>query len=200
MRTRTARLAAVALVAGLLAGCSTTRITSEWTDPNAPREAFRKVVVVALSRDAALRRIAEDAFVQEVGAPTALAGYSVIPDDEVFDRDKARARIEAAGADGAVVFRLAGVEEQERWVPPSVYHNAWGYWGYAAPMVYDPGYLVTDQIVQIETGAYRVPTAALVWSARSETLNPSSAKDLADDVVRAAVKAMREDGLLPPAR
>jgi malate synthase len=92
-----------------------------------------------------------------------------------------------------VVFRLVGVEEQERWVPPTYYGNAWGYWGYAAPMVYEPGYLTTDRIVQVESAAYAVSNARLVWAARSDTLNPSNAKQLVGEVVRAVVERMRDD-------
>lgn len=197
-RSRASALAA--LLAGVVAlGCATTRITSTWRDPAVGPVQFRKVVGIALSQDATLRRLAEDEFVRTVGPGVAVAGYSVVPDDEVRDRDRARARIEAAGLDGAVVFRLAGVETQERWVPPTTYGSAWGYWGYAAPLVYEPGYLVTDQYVQVETAAYTVSDARLVWAARSETINPTSAHGLIDEVVRAAVAAMRKEGLLPAA-
>ena len=190
-------LAALATSGALLAGCASTQVTSVWRDPGMGPVQFHKVVGVALSQDASLRRLAEDEFVRAVGPSVALAGYAVIPDDEIQDKEKARARVEAAGADGAVVFRLVGIEQQERWVPPTYYGNAWGYWGYAAPRVYDPGYLTTDRIVQIEAAAYAVPTARLVWAAHSHTLNPSNAKQLIDEVVRAIVLRMREDGLLP---
>ena len=189
--------AAIAVAAALISGCASTQITSVWRDPGVGPVQFQKVVGVAMSQDATIRRLAEDEFVRAAGPAIALAGYSVIPDDEIQDKEKAKARIEAAGADGAVVFRLVGVEEQERWVPPTYYGNAWGYWGYAAPMVYEPGYLTTDRIVQVETAVYAVPTARLVWAAHSDTLNPSNAKQLVGDVVRAAVERMRKDGLLP---
>lgn len=186
-----------ATTGALLGGCASTQITSVWRDPSMGPVQFHKVVGVALSQDASLRRLVEDAFVREVGPPTALAGYSVIPDEEIQDEKTARARIEAAGADGAVVFRLIGVEQQERWVPPSYYGNAWGFWGYAAPRVYTPGYLTSDRIVQVETNAYAVPTARLVWAAHSNTLNPANAKELVDEVIRAVVLRMRKDGVLP---
>ncbi len=192
------RLAVGAVLAVAAAGlaCASTRITSSWRDPGVGSVQFRKVVGVALARDATLRRLAEDEFVRALGPDTALAGYAVIPDEEVEDRDKARTRVEAAGADGVVVFRLVGVETEQRWVPPTSYGHAWGYWGWAAPVVYDPGYLQTDRIVQVETTAYRVSDARLVWAARSETFNPESAEDLIAGVVRAVVDAMREEALV----
>ncbi len=190
-------IAALLFAVVLLPGCTATRITSIWKDPGIAPVQFRKVVGIALSQDAALRRLAEDEFVRAVGPPTAVAGYSVVPDAEIQDKDKVRARVEAAGVDGAVVFRVVGVENEERWVPPTYYGDAWGYWGFAAPMVYEPGYLRTDRIVSVETNVYQVQTARLIWAAHSDTMNPNDARQLIDEVVKSTVAAMRKDGILP---
>jgi hypothetical protein len=187
------------LALGAVVACASTQITSTWRDPAIGPVQFRKVIGIALSADDTLRRIAEDEFVRAVGPTIGIAGYAVVPDEELSDRDAVRARVQAAGVDGAVVFRLASVETQERWVPPTSYGNAWGYWGYAAPMVYAPGYMTTDRTAVVETNAYNVADARLVWAARSETLNPSNARALIDDVVRVVVANMREEKLLPPA-
>jgi hypothetical protein len=190
-------IAALLLAIALLSGCTATQITAVWKDPALGPFQFRRVVGIAMSQDTALRRLAEDEFVRAVGAPTAVAGYSIIPDDEMQNKDQVRARIEAAGVDGAVVFRVVSVEDQERWVPPTYYGDAWGYWGFAAPMVYQPGYLTTDRIVQVETNAYQVQSGRLVWSARSQTIDPKDAQQTIDEVVAQTVKAMRKDGILP---
>jgi len=198
-RDRCSYRSAVVFIAAIAAmSCTATQITSTWRDPGVGPVQLDRVVGVALSQDSTLRRLAEDEFVREVGAPMATAGYALIPDDEVRDREKARKRIEASGAGGVVVFRLVGEETRERWVPPTYYGSAWGYWGAVAPLVYEPGYLTTDRVVRIETNAYRVSDARLVWSARSETLNPKDAEQVVEEVVKAAVDAMRHDGLLPP--
>jgi hypothetical protein len=185
------------LAACIAAACASTKITSTWRDPAIGPVQFRKVVGIALSRDTTLRRLAEDEFVRAVGPGTAIAGYAVVDDSELQDKALVKQRVEAAHADGVVVFRLVGIDQQQRWVPPTTYGNTWGYWGYAAPLVYDPGYLVTDNIVQIETNAWDVGTARLVWSARSETFNPKDTKSLVTGVVDAAVTAMRKENLIP---
>lgn len=191
---------ALALFAfGVVIACASTQITSTWRDPAIGPIQFRKVVGIALSADGTLRRIAEDEFVRAVGPGVGIAGYAIVPDDELSDREKVRARVEASGADGAVVFRLASIETQERWVPPTSYGNAWGYWGYAAPLVYEPGYMAMDRVAVVETNVYNVADARLVWAARSETLNPRNAKALIGDVVRVVVEKIRAEKLLPPA-
>lgn len=192
------RLAIPLLALLLLAGCSSTRITSTWRDPALGPVQLRRVAGLALSADPTLRRIAEDEFVRAVGAERgAVAGYSLVSDEDLRDRERVQARLTEAGVDGAVVFRLAAVDERQRWVPPTTYGTLGGYWGWAGPMVYEPGYMTTDRIAQVETAVYRVSDARLLWAARSDTLNPASASDLIDEVVRAAVEAMREQQLLP---
>lgn len=199
MERRRPGLAIALLALGAVVACASTNITSTWRDPAIGPVQFRKVVGIALSADSTLRRIAEDEFVRAVGPSLGIAGYAVVPDEDLQDRDRVRERVEAAGVDGAVVFRLTAVEVTERWVPPTTYGNAWGYWGSAAPMVFEPGYMTTDRTVVIETNVYNVADARLVWSARSETFNPRNSRTLVDDVVRVVVAKLREEKLIPPA-
>jgi len=197
MRSPVLLVAVCAVAIAAAAGCASTKLTSTWRDPALGPLQFHKVVGVALSADPTVRRLAEDEFVRAVGPARAVAGYTLIPDEELRDRDRARARLEGSGVDGAVVFRLAAVDERTRWVPPTTYGSMWGYWGWAGPMVYEPGYLTTDQYVQVETAAYSVADARLVWAARSQTINPSSVEDLIGDVVDVSVKALRAEKLIP---
>jgi hypothetical protein len=192
---RRSRLACVGLAFAL--ACASTHLTSTWRDPGVGAVQFRKVAGLALSQDATLRRVAEDAFVKSVGPRYAVAAYALIPDDEIRDKDKVRARLEAAGVDGAALFRLVGVDERKTWVPPTSYGGFGAYYGWAAPMAYQPGYLATDRVVQVETTLYSVAQARLVWAARSETLNPKTAQETIDGVVSAVVAAMRKDQLIP---
>ena len=53
------RLAAGAALAAAALACASTRITSTWRDPGVGALQFRKVVGVALARDATLRRLAD---------------------------------------------------------------------------------------------------------------------------------------------
>jgi hypothetical protein len=196
MRSVAPLLLACAL--GLVAAaCASTKLTSTWRDPALGPLQFRKVVGIALSADPTVRRLAEDEFVRAVGPARGVAGYTLVSDEELGDRDRVRARLEAAGVDGAVVYRLAAVEERQRWVPPTTYGGLWTYWGWASPQTLSPGYLTTDQLVQIETALYGVADARLVWAGRSQTFNPASLEDLIDEVVQVTVAELRREQLLP---
>ena len=53
-------LAAIAVAAALISGCASTQITSVWRDPGVGPVQFHKVVGVAMSQDATIRRLAEN--------------------------------------------------------------------------------------------------------------------------------------------
>ena len=191
------------IAAGLLmaAGCSSTKLISVWKAPEAGRSPFTKIVAVAVSADSGLRRGAEDQMVRLIGAEKAIPSYSVVPDAELKDKEKAKERVKAAGADGALVMRVISVNEKTTYVPGSttyaVYYGSYsGYWGYAWPVAYDPGYIRTDEVVQIETLVYSVTEEKLLWASRSETTNPATVDALIKEVLVATAERMRREGLI----
>lgn len=189
----------------LVAGCSSTKISSVWMDTEVVPPTFQKVVVIVMGRDQNLRRLAEDTFVHSLprkvqGVPS----YTLFSGEVMPELSEVRARVNEVGADGVVVYRLVAVEKTGSYMPgvayatPYPYYGTFGaYWGYAAPVVYESGYRVEDQVVRVESNAYSVADERLVWTAQSETLNPGSAELLIDDVIVATMKRLREDKLLP---
>ena len=88
---------------------------------------------------------------------------------------KVREQIAASGVDGVVVMRLVYDENEVTYnagTYPGPYYSFWGYYGWAYPIAYQPGYLQTDRLVGIETNVYDVETEKLVWSGLSRTKNP----------------------------
>jgi hypothetical protein len=63
-------------------------------------------------------------------------------------------------------------------------------------MVYDPGYLLMDRVIRIESTVYSLTTEKLVWSALSETTDPNSSQKIIDDVVRLVIQRMRRMGIV----
>lgn len=62
--------------------------------------------------------------------------------------------------------------------------------------MYDPGYYVTDKTYFIETNLYSTNTDRLIWSAQSETVNPSSIDAFAKEYPEVLLERMVKDGLL----
>ena len=111
-----------------------------------------------------------------------------------------RKKVAERGIDGAIVLRIVAIDEQEQYVSgryvtdPS--YSFWGYYGYYWPRVYEPGYSVSQQIVTIESKIFSVADGKLLWSGISRTPQPESVKGLVDDLARAAVTQLQNEGLL----
>ena len=162
---------------------------------------FQKVVVLVLAKDTIMRRIAEDEFVARAAsnATEAVTSYSLIPEDELGDQDRVKARLDAANIDGAAVMRLVGSDSQVTYNPGSyvtAYYTFWGYYGYAYPMVFDTGYVTADRVVRVETNVYSVTGDKLIWTGLSESMNPDSAQQIVDDVVRVVVANLKSNGIV----
>ncbi len=189
----------IVLAVGLIAvvACGGTKLSGTWQDPNMAGVPFKKVIVLTLAKDKIMRRVAEDEFVNSLPKNTqGVQSYNLIPDDELKDEAKVRARLEKANFDGAAVLRLVGTDNQVTYNPGTIMYSFWGYYGYASPFVYDTSYVTSEQVVRVETAVYSMATEKLIWSGVSESMNPSSAKSVVDDVVRVVVTDLKRLGIV----
>lgn len=187
----------------VLSSCGTpTSFVSTWRDPDVKPLAFQKVLAVAFLPDEGQRRSAEDRMVANIKRAEAIPSYRILSREEMKDKDAARAKVEQMGIDGAVTMRFLGKDEKLEYVPgtsyygPSYYQPFWGYYGYAQPMMYDPGYYTQTQIIRLETNIYDLKGEKLVWTGHSETSDPTSLNDLIDSVARATGDELVKEGLL----
>jgi hypothetical protein len=197
------RIAIRALLAGLAAcalACASTQLKDSWRNPDAGPLRFHKVVVLAISDNATLRRSIEDELVKQAKQGEVVPGYSFIPDADLRNTEKVRELVKARGFDGAFVFVLEGVEKQQSYLPAGYTvpgYSLWGYYGYGWSAAIDPINVRTDTYVMVETRVYSVLDEQLVWAGRSETLNPGSVHELVQDVVQAVGEELRHQGLIP---
>jgi hypothetical protein len=189
-----------AIVAVAVACGTTTKLTAVWKAPDATAVRFQKIIVAMQTKDQATRRSAESHMVARI--PRSEASYEVLTEDETRDQARAKAKIASAGFDGAVIVRYVGSERQTTYVPgttwwgPAPYGSMWGYWGYSWGAVYDPGYLVTDTIVSLESLVYDVKQDKLIWASKSDTTNPTSMKDLINSLIDKTVAEMKKQKVI----
>jgi hypothetical protein len=96
-------------------------------------------------------------------------------------------------------MRLIKSERQVTQVPGAYampYPRFWGCYGHAWPIVYDPGYLRTDTIVQVETKVYSLTDDKLIWADLSETFNPRDAQALVRSGAQAVANDLQKQGLI----
>ncbi|HXK22707.1 MAG TPA: hypothetical protein VMS55_08540 [Myxococcota bacterium] len=187
-----------------LSACATTRIVEKWKDPafSGPLH-FEKVVVLVISPDATVQRVAEDELVRQLGAEQSVAAYTILDEEVRRTPEGVLAAIGKIGADGLVVMRFVDTKQVVTYVSgpiepfPSYYRMGYGYAynGYGAYGAY--GYTTTSTHVQIETRIYSVAESRLLWTGISDTLNPKDLRGLVAEIADAVGEELRKDGLLP---
>jgi hypothetical protein len=212
MRTELRRLALAGLGVLAMASCSSTKIVHSWAAPGATKESVKKVMVLGISNNPAIRRTYEDTFAAELeklGYKT-VSAYLWAPDAANLDKDALIARIRAENVTHVIVTRIVQSKDVETYHPPTTVGVAYGYgpayygsWssyytvGYGA--VVEPGYTTVDTVVTLETNLYDASKDkdALVWSGQSATwTDQAQTGSKIDSVVHALVYEMRAKGVI----
>lgn len=198
----------------IISACSTsTRITGSWKDPavDASTGESKSVLITALSRNIEVRTKLEDAL----AAKAAERNIEAVKSSDIFtpdffqvlpDRDELISQIKQTGVDAILTVSLIDTESETRYVRGSThyapmpvyswYGGFYSYINYWHPIMYDPGYYVTDKTYFLETNLYNAETGKLVWSAQSETVNPTSIDAFAAEYPKVLLEHMVKDGLL----
>jgi len=187
-------LLCIAVALGFTACAGSTTIEQSWKAPNLPPSNLRNVVTVCISHDATMRRTVEDSMAHRLAhlGVRAVPAYSVLSDDDLKDRERAKAKLAAGGYDGVVALRLVG-KETKLVATPATFD---GYWGTAWPGAYDPGYLSTETVVRVETSVFSFADNKLVWSALSKTVDPNTIHSAVDDITKVVAKALENQQIV----
>jgi len=203
--------ACTALLTLALAGCASTHFTNTWKAPDAAPLSVKPgdlVIAMVMSKEEATRRTGEDMLGEELRQRglRPIPSFTLIPTDEVDNREKAAAAIQDSGAVAVFAMRPIAVDKQQTYVPPTYMgggpYGAWGpYYGYGWGAAYSPGYVRTDTVVRVETLVFDLRQNKLLWAGTSETINPEQLHQFMGDLVKAAAAEMRRVGVItaPPA-
>jgi hypothetical protein len=115
-----------------------------------------------------------------------------------LEKEKILNVVDKFNNDAVIITHLVGKEEKEVFTRSgSGYGGYYGYYGWAYDYGRSPGYSGTVKSVRLATSLYGVKTEKLIWSGKSETLNPDSAKQVIDDVIKVVIKDLQKNNLLP---
>jgi hypothetical protein len=193
--------------AGILGGCAAggTQLVDMWRDPTGAPQPIRKMLVVAVRRDATSRRIWEDGFVSQLekrgvtGTPSYTMFQQGVPDtdaiaDAVRDHD----------FDGVLFAHRLGATTQRTYIPgythlePVWVQNRWSfnyhtYW----TEVQDPGYVETDRLVHYRVDVWSTAGEwRMVWSGTTESMNPTSSRDVNNEIAKLIVPELIQQGII----
>jgi hypothetical protein len=194
---------------------SVTDVSGTWKKPATVAKKYTKIAVIGLSGDVVKRSAVENAVVSQLRANgiNAVAGINILPDNFVdADHngkvdDEKKEQIEATlkqnGCDGALTISLVNVKESEQYVPGTSFYTPYaGYYGFnsyywgAYNMVNTPGYYVKNTNIFLASNFYDLTTDQLVWSAQTNTGNPTSLNDLAQSYASALVQNFLSAGVV----
>jgi hypothetical protein len=185
---------------GVGTSCATTQIESTWKEPSFAGPPFKKVMVLGISRQATPRRVFEDTFVAELAAQgvQAVAGHVHLPQDGPPEREAASKAVRAAAVDGVIVTRLVARESEVRrdWQPmmlptrllePGL--------GRAWVTVYEPREVEIVRAIA-ETSVFRASDGQLVWSALTDSADPTNWQSASRGFARTAIAAMKKQSVV----
>ncbi len=181
---------------GLMAN---TTVKTVWKNAAAPSQLnFHKTVALVLNATPEERRAGEDELAKQIRSGEGIPGYTIIPDDDLKNREKIRGILKADGIDGAVTLRLVASDKTANYTPPA-YADRGDFLNEASfdtPAPNPGGFTSTGVVIRAEISIYSVGDGKLLWAGTSSTSNPDNVKDLVVQVASATRQELRRQGLL----
>jgi hypothetical protein len=187
----------------ILASCATTRLDTQWSNPEfAGRKMSGKILVVGVSRDETLRRLYEDELAAQLttrGLAT-IRSYEVLPGPLVMDGTNAILKA-ARDANAAAVLSSAVVarEHVERVISeptPSFGSRFSGWYVYYWPYAYARTEVRAFDRYTVGTSLTDVATGKITWSARTQTENVDHAAREVKALARVIMNALNQSNML----
>ncbi len=196
---------ALAAALAILTACTSTSLVNMWKDPVQPRQPLHTMLVVTLRRDVAARRIWEDDFVSALKSQgiSATASYTIFP-DAAPDTAALAASVRSRGFDAVLLAHQLPTNTETHYVPgylsnePVTYLSPWtGHYYTYFTDVYAPGYTETNRVVRYESEVWMTRgSGRLIWSGTTESINPSSADQVHQEITDIIVPALVKSGVM----
>jgi hypothetical protein len=191
----------------LLSFCVSTTLVDKWYDPGFQAPPLTKMLVIAVGKNAAKRRIWEDAFAKGLAehGVTATQSYSLFAEAPP-DTNQVTTSVQANGFDGIVVILKLPTETNTQFIQGYTtteqdlrYSFYWQrYWSVYREIDH-PGYVDT-QTVAVRT--IDVTTTGdhgrLIWSATSRTPDPGSVTDVQGGIADLVISELAQRKLIGP--
>lgn len=192
----------------LLAGCSSSKLTTSWVsqDANLSRANFNKVLVMGLlsNKNRSSNVSMENHLVTELQNRGINAVASTdIYGPRAFDKlteTEAMSKMDQSGIDGVITITMIDKNKKQQYVNNYVGgpYSWWGYYSYWSPFMWGPGYgyIRNYSAYTFETNLYDLNKSnQLSYSAHSETTDPSSASTLGKDYAKSIAEDLAAKGL-----
>lgn len=192
----------------LLAGCTTSKVTTSWVsrDANLSKTHLSRILVMGLlsNKNRSSNVSMENHLVQELKN----RGFNAVASTDTygpraFDKmseEEALGQMAQKGIDGVITITMIDKAKKEQyvnnyWGGP---YSWWGYYSYWHPFMWGSmGYVRKYSSYTFETNLYDLKSAKqMIYSAHSETNDPSSAQSLGKDYAKSIVDDLMKKGLV----
>jgi len=161
------------LTLAVLAGCATSRLVTQQSNPDYVGKSFKTVMVVGVTTDEIVRRTFEDrvAALLDKRGLKGIAAYSVVPSRGKVEEADLREAIARSGAEGALITRVTRVERESGTVPgATVGVGLYGYYGGVWQTVTTaPQQISGPSWTLSETRLFDARTGTLAWTGIVDT-------------------------------
>jgi hypothetical protein len=194
---------AAALLA--LSCASPMRLTDDWKDSSFTGPAYKKLMVVALTKRADLRQPLEDEFARQLKARGIEAStcYECIPDPDKVNREELTKASQGMGIEAFLIVRVLRVETNVQSyrasspspAGPSIGMDSMRNMQWGAP---DPPMTKRSEVATLESRLFDGKTSNLVWRSTADAVNPSGSKEEISRFVGLVLKTLSGEKLIPP--
>jgi len=194
-----------------IAGCSSSRLTTSWVskDLQANGQHFNKVLVLGML--SAKNRAVKVNMENELAAGLNNMGIAAVTATDVYGpkafRNKSEQQVlrmlKRDGIDGVITIAMIDKNASRRFVPG--YYGVgpyyfWSYYSFYAPYMWGApygGYYERTTSYSFETNLYDLDARnKMLYSAQSETIDPSSAERMSYDFAKTILKDMQAKQIL----
>jgi hypothetical protein len=199
-------------IVGVFFSCSSpTEITGSWRNPQNQSRKYDNIMIAALTENINAKATVENDLSLELQSEGVKTSKSIeaFPPNFKEDQNNKEAMLDKVrnnGTDAILTITLIDKETETRYVPGNYgydpiprfgfYGMFWPYYTYWYPRVYTPGYYEEDKIYFLEINLYDAKTEQIVWSAQSETYNPSSLATFSQDFADLIVQKLKQENIL----
>jgi hypothetical protein len=195
----------------LLTSCSSTKISSSWKDPAYLGKKYKHIIVVGIM-EGKIKKSIRLSFEEHIVNDLKSMGYAAIGSAEAYglksfiskSEDEIMQTLKKDGYDAAITATLLDITKERNYVrghldywPGEIYYSRFGrYYSYWHNRVYTPGYFVTNTKYVIEGNLFDIEDDKIIFTAQTESIDPSSIDNLAHRISKVLLKSMQEKRIL----
>jgi hypothetical protein len=177
-----------------------------WRDTSYTAGPMKNILVLAVKKNPAHRRIWEDGFIDELAkyGVTATPSYRLFYND-LPDTNDVILAIMANGYDGVLLINRRVTQTTTTHIPgyttkkPLYSYDPWqNSYFLHYDREYHDGYTDTTKIVQHEVNLWTTKEKGrMIWSGTTEVLDPSSSKQVNDEILNLIIPELATQGIIP---